>query len=239
MPTTVCLARPAEVWAIGAVEAAMEHVAAGEDRLLVVQRAEANAAELALARAKGLRPAIRREAPHRAHVGVVPSLQANAGVRRAASAGRAGGVGDSVVTRDGHMRHILRKCPLFGAPFGTAALVLLVALGCRIEAEDDEAALSDTISFSAKMEAASRAIAMPGDRVPPALGQPRDSAHAVEIASHVLSAPRAEESFKVYLFVPVDGGFLLQLIPSPATPGGGGLVWVEVDGSVLVLRRYR
>lgn len=133
---------------------------------------------------------------------------------------------------------LLYRLTRFGAVCGTAALVPFLGLGCRAQPTDDEAAF-DTSSFNAKMEAASRAIAMPGDRVPPALGQPQDSAHAVEIASRVLRAPDSEETLKVYLFVAVNGGFLLQLIPSPATPGGGGLVWVETDGSVLVLRRYR
>jgi hypothetical protein len=81
--------------------------------------------------------------------------------------------------------------------------------------------------------------ALPGDRVPPLLGPARDSTQAVAIARRVLYEPNAGISLRVALFVATDDGFLIRLLTDPAVPGGGGLLWVEADGSVLVLRRYR
>jgi len=79
----------------------------------------------------------------------------------------------------------------------------------------------------------------PGDLIAPSLGVPTDSGKAVQIASHVLQSTGGGPSFRVVLFVSVDGGFLISLVTSPSLVGGGGLLWVNTDGSVWVLRRYR
>jgi hypothetical protein len=79
----------------------------------------------------------------------------------------------------------------------------------------------------------------PGEIVPPVSGPPRDSAHAVEIAHRVVHEPKSRLTLRVAMFTSADGGFLIKLVADPPAVGGGGLVWVEADGSVLVLRRYR
>lgn len=86
---------------------------------------------------------------------------------------------------------------------------------------------------------AQRSPAMPDQVIRTSLGPARDSAHAVRIAQRVLNAAPTRSPLKTAFFASVDGGYLIKLVPEPATPGGGGLVWVESDGRVRVLRRYR
>ena len=83
------------------------------------------------------------------------------------------------------------------------------------------------------------AAPLPGQLIRASLGPARDSAQAVRIAQTVLSVDKARSRLHAVFFTSVDGGYLIKLLPQPATPGGGGLVWVESDGSVRVLRRYR
>lgn len=86
---------------------------------------------------------------------------------------------------------------------------------------------------------ASAAAPLAGQLVHPSMGVPRDSLQAVRIAEHVLRGNAGDNRFSVIVFTAVDGGYLIKLRPEPVTPGGGGVVWVESDGSVRILRRYR
>jgi hypothetical protein len=110
-----------------------------------------------------------------------------------------------------------------------------LATGCAGERED--AAVEQNSGYPS--QELPGGLAGPGSLVPPAMGPPRDSAHAVEIAQRVLYEPQSGLSLRVGMFTAADGGYLIRLLTDPAAPGGGGLVWVESDGSVRVLRRYR
>ena len=124
--------------------------------------------------------------------------------------------------------------PQFVPHFVAAAIIA----GCSAQQGEvkSSAGLGDT-SFPLFAEIATAAV--PGQVVPPTSGRPRDSAHVVAIARRVLDDPKAGLSFRVATFVRVDNAFLVQLSPDPPSVGGGGVLWVESDGSVLVLRRDR
>lgn len=79
---------------------------------------------------------------------------------------------------------------------------------------------------------------MPGERVRPISGPARDSASAVRIATAILNRD-TELRFAVSFFVSYERGFLIELMPNPPVPGGSGLLWIEPDGSALILRRGR
>jgi hypothetical protein len=79
----------------------------------------------------------------------------------------------------------------------------------------------------------------PGDVVPPMYGPAKDSAAAVRIATRILNGTKNATVYRTQLFVSVDAGYLVELVPAPVTPGGGGLFWIESNGSARVLRRYR
>lgn len=82
-------------------------------------------------------------------------------------------------------------------------------------------------------------MADPGMLVAPVMGRAADSLRAVRIGACVLGFGTADTSFRVQLFVAVEDGFLVRLQSYPPYPGGGGLLWVEPDGTVRVLRRAR
>jgi hypothetical protein len=70
-----------------------------------------------------------------------------------------------------------------------------------------------------------------------------DSARAVAMAVRPVSSP-STLTYRVATFVRDDEGYLIRLYPDwkPGNPtrGGGGLVWVYLEGGApVVLRRYR
>lgn len=79
---------------------------------------------------------------------------------------------------------------------------------------------------------------MPGERVPPIGGPARDSASAVRIGTAILNRD-TDLRFATSFFVNYERGFLIELMPNPPAPGGSGLLWIEPDGSALILRRGR
>jgi hypothetical protein len=130
------------------------------------------------------------------------------------------------MARGGERGAVLAKlCPGF-------ILVLLLASPVNAQAAQKD-------SSTRHSTAASAAVPRPGQLVHPSLGAPKDSLQAVRIAERVLRGNSARGLFSVTVFTAVDGGYLIKLRPEPVTPGGGGLVWVESDGSVRILRRYR
>ena len=97
-----------------------------------------------------------------------------------------------------------------------------------------QAPMSDTVAGQyAQPSGAPRSV------VAPVLGPPRDSAGAVAIARRVLQDGVERNAFTIAHFLEIDDGFLVKVLPHPATPGGGGLLWIDVDGSAWILRRYR
>jgi hypothetical protein len=78
--------------------------------------------------------------------------------------------------------------------------------------------------------------------IPPKFGPARDSVQAVAVAARFLNNPRdpgGGTTFRVASFLERQGGYIVELSPEPATPGGGGLLWIEHNGRLTVLQRYR
>jgi len=79
---------------------------------------------------------------------------------------------------------------------------------------------------------------MPGEHVRPSAGPARDSSSAIKVATASLNRDTSLR-YAVTFFIAFERGYLIKLSPEPVVPGGGGLLWVEPDGSALILRRER
>ena len=137
----------------------------------------------------------------------------------------------AVNLRNNEMKHE-RVLSISPWPCVCSGLSLIASLSCV-------AALGAQAPRKAGSKLLRQADPRPGTLLPPVLGPAKDSAQAVRIAVHALTAKGSSDSFRVASYASVDGGYLIKLQHDPPTPGGGALFWIEADGSARVLRRSR
>ena len=125
------------------------------------------------------------------------------------------------------------------------AAAVLLAAACRGEAPRDETAGSPAPAQPPPVQlvwGSGPGTSAGSGVLRRRFGPVRDSARAVDVAAEVLNSPEGPGggmTFRVRTFLERQGGFVVELAPEPALPGGGGLLWIEMDGTVTVLRRYR